>query len=136
MAENTIEKAKAQTLIYIYNSIFKEKVYKTQSEEQTEKFFAQVREIVPEDAKFFEPWFRAFVSVAKNDGKNSLENFLRAIDNLSESVLDTIANMENADYLPAFLQQGFAFFKYIDDHDNEKPYWQIGASRGLITKPN
>ncbi|MBR4373962.1 MAG: hypothetical protein IKP49_06335 [Treponema sp.] len=136
MAENTIKKAKAQTLIYIYNSIFKEKVYKTQSEEQTEKFFAQVREIVPEDAKFFEPWFRAFVSVAKNDGKNSLENFLRAIDNLSESVLDTIANMENADYLPAFLQQGFAFFMYIDDHENAKRFWQFGADKGLFAKPN
>ena len=124
-----------QTLVYIYNSVFKEHVYKRQDDAKTEKFFEQVRETAPAKADFFEPWFRAFVSVAKNERESASGNFSKALENLDDKILEEIGKMENADYIPTFLQQGFAFFMYIEDLDSAKKFWQKGADKGLFAKP-
>ena len=135
-AESAIDEAKAQTLVFIYNSIFKDYVYKTKEKSEIEKFFAEIREIVPDEAAFFEPWFRAFVCVANNDGKGSSEHFSAALANLTEPIYRAVVAVKNADYLPAFFQQGLAFFLYINDTESAKKFWTAGAERGLFAKPD
>ena len=135
-SQNAIDEAKSQTLVFIYNSIFKDFVYRTKETSDIEKFFVEIRDIVPEQACFFEPWFRAFVSVAKNDGKSSSDNFLKALEGLTDSVCLAVARAKNADYLPAFFQQGFAFFMYINDTVSAKKFWERGADNGIFAKPD
>lgn len=116
------------TFSSIYNAIFTEYSYKNQDKEQTEKLFAQVKETVPEECDFYENWFRAFVSVANNDGKNSNDYFLKALENVDK--------LKDSGELPIFLQQGFAFFMYIDSKENAKKFWEIGAEKNLFAKPD
>jgi len=130
---STFNEVKEQTITFIYNSIFKDFIYKTQDDAKTEMFFEQVRDIVPNEKGFFENWFRAFVSVSKNDGKNSCEYFTNALEELKK--INEIEKTQIIEYLANFLQQGFAFFMYINDTENAKNFWQFGADKGLFAKP-
>lgn len=134
--EKALDAAKAQALCFIYNSIFKDFIYRTKESSEIEKFFSEIGEIVPHQACFFEPWFRAFVCVANNDGKGSSENFLKALAALSDDVFRFVSGIKNADYLPAFFQQGLAFFLYINDTESAKKFWARGAENGLFAKPD
>lgn len=123
---------KAQTVAFLCGSIFREHIYKNRDDAQMEAFFAQAEESAPDSGKFYGAWFRAFVAVARNDGKKSCDNFLGALEALS-SIKDASALSDN---LPAFLQQGFAFFMYIGDEESARKFWTEGAMRGFFAKPD
>lgn len=64
--ESTLEYtlAKEQTIVYIYESVTKDYIYKTKEMEQ---FYEQIKDIVPSKSDFFINWFKGFVEVAKNN---------------------------------------------------------------------
>ncbi len=118
-----LNSAKAQTIIYIYDSITKDYVYKNHD---VEPFFAQIHEIVPAQADFFEPWLRGFVSVAQNNGLKAKEYYTQALSHADKA----------AEYLPTFLQQGFAFFMYIGEKENALKFWNFGVEKKVFASAN
>ncbi len=120
---NELNSAKAQTIIYIYDSITQDYVYKNH---EIEPFFAQIREIVPAQADFFESWLRGFVAVANNDRLKAQDFYNQALKNADKA----------GEYLPTFLQQGFAFFMYIGEKENALTFWNFGVEKKVFAVAN
>ncbi|MBP3606973.1 MAG: ankyrin repeat domain-containing protein [Treponema sp.] len=121
--ESTLEYtlAKEQTIVYIYESVTKDYIYKTKEMEQ---FYEQIKDIVPSKSDFFINWFKGFVEVAKNNFDEAKKLYNCALDKVS--VAD--------EYTVAFLQQGFALFMYLSEKKAAEKFWNYGQKEGLFAK--
>lgn len=107
------------TLVFIYDSICKDYVYKNGD---PEPFLKQLVNIVPKEHEFFEAWLIGFISVARNDRIKAKEFYSAALSKAELAM----------DYLPIFLQQGFAFFMYIDEAEKAKQFWEFGVTHNVF----
>lgn len=97
--------------------------------------------IAPNASAFFVPWFKAFVSVAREDYESARDWFKKAFDNYQFA----------GDYLSRFIKMAFSFENYFvnwekvrksiseDEHkspvnENAKTYWNFGYAIGLFDK--
>lgn len=117
--EQRMEDIKSQSIVYIYESIFKDYIYKGRD---MLKFYEQVKEMIPSSAEFFVEWFKGFVSVAAFDIESAKIHYLEA--------LKTAASAD--EYLTHFLQQGFALFMYVEDKENAVKFWNFGAEKSIF----
>ncbi|HAC31516.1 MAG TPA: hypothetical protein DCF70_02690, partial [Treponema sp.] len=106
--------AKEQTLVFIYESIVKDYLYK---KEDMEKYYAQVKDIVPAKSEFFISWFKGFVALASGNEKEAQDLYLKALDKIQSA----------DEYTPSFIQQGFALFMYYGKKKDAVKFWNWGA---------
>ncbi len=121
--ESRFDEIKFQAIEYIYDSIFREFVYKNR--ENMEPFYEQIREMAGESGDFFVSWAKGFVSLADFDFAEAEKRYNSAFKNISGA----------ADYLPHFLQQAFALFMYSKKIDEALEFWSYGVSKGIFAAP-
>lgn len=126
MANNENENlndVKFQAIEYIYDSIFRDYVYKTKSD--MNPFYEQIRKMAGEAGDFFASWAKGFVALSDFDFAEAEKRY--------ESALK---NAENAgEYLVDFLQQAFALFMYEGKKENALEFWNFGVQKGIFAKP-
>ncbi|MCR4822686.1 MAG: ankyrin repeat domain-containing protein [Treponema sp.] len=110
---------KSDSLIYIYDSIFKDFIYK---EREMEPFYQQVKEMVPAESSFFIPWFKAFSNLGLGKKSEAKKFYLEALENVKFA----------SDYLPQFVQQAFALFMYEGDKEKALKFWDAGVAKGIF----
>ncbi len=121
---------KLKSIVFIYESVFQDHIYKSRDMEQ---FYEQIREMLPGLSDFFIGWFKAFVCVAKHDFSSAEKNFTLAFEDISsEKNKDTVYDI--SDYVPSFLQQAFALFKYEKKDLEAQKFWDFGVDRGFFLK--
>lgn len=112
---------KAQSLVFIYESIFRDFIYKDRDMEQ---FYEQVCEMVPDAGDFFVKWFKGYVFVANRDFDSAEKNYLEALDCIADE----------SDYVPTFLQQGFALLMYLGKNDSAQKFWDCGVEKNIFAR--
>lgn len=113
--------AKEQTLVFIYESIVKDYLYK---KEDMEKYYEQVKDIVPAKSEFFISWFKGFVALAGGNEKEAQDLYLKALDKIQSA----------DEYTPSFIQQGFALFMYYGKKKDAVKFWNWGADQKLFAR--
>ncbi|MBQ0050922.1 MAG: hypothetical protein KBT11_02525 [Treponema sp.] len=109
----------AQSIVYIYKSVFKDFIYK---QREMEPFYEQIAEMVPENKDFFVNWFKGFVAVASFDFVQAKELFLAGLSSVDFK----------SEYAPQFLQQGFALFMYDGDRETALKFWNCGVENKIF----
>ena len=120
--------ASEQTVIFLINSILKDKIYKTKN---IESFFEQIKEIVPSSADFFTTWLRGFYQIANFDFENAKKSYLQALENIDEG-----AKLKFKDFVHIFIQQGFALFMYEGEKENAVLFCNLGVELKLLAPVN
>lgn len=121
--EEKFGEIKFQAIEYIYDSIFREFVYKNR--ENMQPFYEQIQEMAGDAGDFFADWAKGFVALADFDFAEAEKRYENAFKNVSD------AN----DYLPHFLQQAFALFMYGGKTEKSLEFWNYGVSKGVFAKP-
>ncbi len=125
---------KAQSIVFIYESVFRDHIYKNRDMEQ---FYEQIREMVPQEGEFFIRWFKGFVFVARHDFDSARKMYMEALDVAAvESAESDGAHVNPAggDYTPTFLQQGFALFMYDGMASDAQKFWNFGVRCGFFAE--
>lgn len=121
--EEKLADIKLQALDYIYDSIFRDFIYKNRAD--MNPFYEQIHEMAGDSGDFFVSWSKGFVALADFDFDEAEKHYENAFENI-----------ENAgDYLVHFLQQSFALFMYDEKTDSALKFWNYGVSKGLFAKP-
>lgn len=120
--------ASEQTVIFLINSILKDKIYKTKN---IESFFEQIKEIVPSSADFFTTWLRGFYQIANFDFTKAKESYLQAL-----KIIDEGAKIKFKDFVHIFIQQGFALFMYETEKENAVLFCNLGVELKLLAPVN
>ena len=110
---------KSDSLIYIYDSVFKDFIYKSRD---MKPFYQQIKEMVPAESAFFIPWFQGFCSLGMGKKDEAKKFYLAALEEVKFA----------SDYLPQFLQQGFALFMYDQEKDSAQKFWDAGVEKGIF----
>ena len=115
--------------------------YKKMDLQEYYRSIEELERIAPNASAFFVPWFKAFVSVAREDYESARDWFKMAFDNYQFA----------GDYLSRFIKMAFAFENYFvnwekvrksiseEEHkspinENAKTYWNFGYTIGLFDK--
>ena len=115
--------------------------YKKMDLQEYYRSLEELGRIAPNASAFFVPWFKAFVSVAREDYETARDWFKKAFDNYQFA----------GDYLSRFIKMAFSFENYFvnwekvrksiseDEHkspvnENAKTYWNFGYAIGLFDK--
>lgn len=119
--ENTFEYklAKEQTIVYIFESITKDYIYKSK---EMAPFYSQVKDIVGERSDFFVNWFKGFVSIANLDLDQACTEFNNAFT--------TIEHGE--EYTGRFINQAFTLLMYKNHKAEAVKIWEYGVSKKLF----
>lgn len=118
-----LNNVKFQAIEYIYDSIFRDFIYKSRSD--MNPFYEQIREMAGEAGDFFASWAKGFVALSGFDFAEAEKRYEVALK-----------NAENAgEYLVDFLQQAFALFMYEGKKENALEFWNFGVQKGIFAKP-
>lgn len=118
-----LNNVKFQAIEYIYDSIFRDFIYKSRSD--MNPFYEQIREMAGEAGDFFASWAKGFVALSGFDFAEAEKRYEAALK-----------NAENAgEYLVDFLQQAFALFMYEGKKENALEFWNFGVQKGIFAKP-
>ena len=124
-----------------YKKTLVEFEYKKMDLQEYYRSLEEVERIAPNASKFFIPWFKAFVSLAREDYETARDWFKNAFNNYQLA----------GDYLSRFIKMAFAFENYfvnwekvrksIDEYEHKSPvnenaktYWNFGYALGLFDK--
>lgn len=121
--EEKLTDIKLQALDYIYDSIFRDFIYKNRAD--MNPFYEQIREMTEDSGDFFVSWTRGFIALAEFD--------------FGEAEKQYEASLKNADgadeYIAHYLQQAFALFMYDGKKNDALKFWNYGVKKGLFAKP-
>lgn len=121
--ESSFDEIKFQAIEYIYDSVFREFVYKNRG--NMSPFYEQIQEMAGDAGDFFADWAKGFVALADFDFAEAEKRYENAFKNVSLA----------SDYLPHFLQQAFALFMYDKKTEKALEFWNYGVSKGVFAKP-
>ncbi len=119
--ENTFEYklAKEQTIVYIFDSITKDYIYKTK---KMGPFYEQVKDITGERSDFFISWFKGLVSLAKLDFEEACSLFIQAFKAIDHG----------EEYTGRFINQAFTLLMYKNHKKDAVKIWEHGVSKKLF----
>lgn len=126
MANNENENlndVKFQAIEYIYDSIFRDYIYKTKAD--MNPFYEQIREMAGDAGDFFASWAKGFVALSDFDFAEAEKRYESALKNAGNA----------GEYLVDFLQQAFALFMYEGKKENALEFWNFGVQKGIFAKP-
>lgn len=121
--EEKLAGIKLQALDYIYDSIFRDFIYKNRGE--MNPFYEQIYEMAGDSGDFFASWAKGFVALSDFDFDAAEKDYVNAFENIEHA----------GDYLVHFLQQAFALFMYDGKKDSALKFWSYGVSKGVFANP-